>query len=132
MAKRRSRGSRRDTRAITNTPSVAPYRNQPMLWPDLRVFSPSPQPFKTVYSTPANIVVSPRKKRTYQHSLKKRLSKLRPAAFQPTSAIAFEEPRVAVVCVRRKIRKEVLHATGFAGKRGQRKPRYNEASEVNC
>lgn len=41
-------------------------------------------------------------------------------------------PRDAVVCVRRKIRKEVIFATGKAGRGGQRRPRRNENSDVVC
>lgn len=50
----------------------------------------------------------------------------------PTHSISFEYPRRIVICVRRKRRQEVLHALKKTGKSGQRRPRRNPYSEVNC
>lgn len=41
-------------------------------------------------------------------------------------------PRDAVVCVRRRIRKEVLFASRRAGRGGQRRPSFNPNSDVIC
>lgn len=41
-------------------------------------------------------------------------------------------PRSAVICARRKIRKEVIFAKGKAGRGGQRSPRRNARSSVVC
>lgn len=42
-------------------------------------------------------------------------------------------PRNAVLCVRRKIRREVLFAKGAAGGRSSRKPkRFNQYSHIHC
>lgn len=41
-------------------------------------------------------------------------------------------PRSAVICARRRSRKEVMFATGNAGRRGQRKPHRNENSNLRC
>lgn len=46
--------------------------------------------------------------------------------------ISFVKPREVLTCVRRKIRREVLHAFRVAGKRGLSGPRYNEFSKVSC
>lgn len=52
-----------------------------------------------------------------------------PALFhQPAFAI----PDRVAICVRRKVRKEVLHAKKVAGKSGLRKPRRNFWSKVQC
>lgn len=45
--------------------------------------------------------------------------------------LQFATPKKVALCVRRKRRKEVIHATGKAGKR-TRKPRYNHWSKVKC
>lgn len=43
-----------------------------------------------------------------------------------------QAPRKVLVCVRRRQRKEVLHALRKSGKFGQRKPRYNSRSQIYC
>lgn len=50
----------------------------------------------------------------------------------PTSRIAFSSPRRILICVRRGIRKQVLHALKKTGKRGQRRPRFNAFSRISC
>lgn len=45
--------------------------------------------------------------------------------------IAFSNPRQLMVCLRRNIRKRVIHAIGKAG-RGNRKPRRNAYSNIRC
>lgn len=45
---------------------------------------------------------------------------------------SFNVPGRVMVCVRRKIRREVLHALGRAGKGGGKKRRRNEWSNVKC
>lgn len=40
--------------------------------------------------------------------------------------------REHVTCARRNIRKQVLHAFGKTGKSGQKKPKFNEQSSINC
>lgn len=37
-----------------------------------------------------------------------------------------------LVCARRTVREQVLHALGHSGKSGQKKPRYTNASKVRC
>lgn len=46
--------------------------------------------------------------------------------------LKFHQPERIAICVRRKQRKEVLFAKKKAGKRGQRKPRFNKWSKVRC
>lgn len=52
----------------------------------------------------------------------------------PTGAFySFAVPKQVLVCVRRKQRKEVMHALGHAGSRKrQAKPRRNETSYIRC
>ena len=46
--------------------------------------------------------------------------------------LLFRAPAQVVVCVRRKIRKQVIHALRKAGRVGQRRPRFNRFSSVRC
>lgn len=46
--------------------------------------------------------------------------------------IAFRSPNRVAVCIRRKQRKEVLHALRKAGRGGSRPRRYNRNSQVRC
>lgn len=48
------------------------------------------------------------------------------------SAFRFAQPKNIPICVRRKIRREVLHAFRIAGKTGLGAPHYNEYSKVTC
>lgn len=48
------------------------------------------------------------------------------------AGVAFQAPHDVLICVRRKQRKEVLHATKKAGKSGQKRPRRNYYSEILC
>lgn len=50
----------------------------------------------------------------------------------PTSKVAFNNPRGVLICVRRAIRSQVLHALGKTGKAGQKPPRYNMYSSISC
>lgn len=66
----------------------------------------------------------------------------RPFAAAPRSAarlvmrgtgVQFANPRRVVVCVRRKIRKEVMFALGVGGQAGRKaKPRKSAGSEISC
>jgi len=49
-----------------------------------------------------------------------------------SNGVAFKAPKDVLVCVRRKMRKEVLHAINNAGKRGQKAPRRSEYSDIHC
>lgn len=73
-----------------------------------------------------------------------RLFTKRPFLSQPRSAsrlvqrswighnVAFANPEHVAVCVRRKARKQVLHAKGVAGRKGLRRPRRSSASGISC
>lgn len=54
----------------------------------------------------------------------------KPSPF-PTG-VGFSAPDNVIVCIRRKKRKEVLHALGKAGKAGQKAPRRSAYSEIHC
>jgi len=48
------------------------------------------------------------------------------------SRVAFSVPQEVLVCVRRKQRKEVLHALNKTGKSGQKRPHRNYFSDIQC
>lgn len=48
------------------------------------------------------------------------------------SPVAFTQPHNVLVCIRRKQRKEVLHALNKAGKAGQKTPRRSAYSDIQC
>lgn len=76
---------------------------------------------------PLSVSADRRKPSKYQYSLKKSY----PSLFEPTFQ-TFKYPRKVLICMRRKARKEVLHAFKKTGRRGQRKPRRNWYSSISC
>lgn len=97
---------------------------------DRRLFTPSPLgsplPFRPALRSnfkPARLVVDTNVNRPGRSTW--------PAAF-PSWKLAFQAPRGVMVCVRRHIRREVIHALGKAGIRGQKKPRRTAYSSVSC
>lgn len=54
-----------------------------------------------------------------------------PSFFYPSIRLGFKLPRFVAVCVRRKERREIMHAKGFAGSRVS-KPRRSTHSFIRC
>lgn len=50
----------------------------------------------------------------------------------PSWRVGFVKPQEVLTCVRRNIRRQVLHAFRVAGKSGLGGPRYNQYSKVSC
>lgn len=44
----------------------------------------------------------------------------------------WEDPWKMIICLKRKMRREIMHATGLAGKTGFKKPTYTQYSYVRC
>lgn len=57
-----------------------------------------------------------------------------PHKYKPvrSSVFSFSSPSRVIICIRRKIRKEVLHALKKSGKSGQRNPRRTAYSNIRC
>lgn len=53
-------------------------------------------------------------------------------ALQTKAPIGFRAPNQVMICVRRKQRKEIMHAKRHAGKGGMRKPKRNIWSDIKC
>lgn len=54
------------------------------------------------------------------------------APSQTKGLVAFSEPDKLPLCIRRKVRKQVIHAKGVAGSKNLKKPHRNEWSDVSC
>lgn len=137
MAKRRkSTRARRDTRSIANR----------------RLPSPVSSPRSIIYPAQTDLIDYLREtedRRTYHPEGPSRPARSRFQSFHrlqtpshdplsnpwdsgiPTG-VAFQSPEKVLVCVRRKQRKEVLHAIKKAGKRGQKAPRRSAYSDIIC
>ncbi len=48
------------------------------------------------------------------------------------TVLGFKTPNRVAICIRRNIRKQVLHAKKQTGKAGQSKPHYNYYSSISC
>lgn len=51
---------------------------------------------------------------------------------QTKARLAFHIPRNVIVCIRRKVRREVMHALNKAGKGGMAPPKRNWLSRIGC
>lgn len=133
MAKSKSRGGRD---LFTPSPSIARPVGLPRLssrpvnltlFEDRRTFHPA-GPYRPAFSVPrisARVVVPRISARPGLVGAKARTPKLYQLSFQVPAKVA--------LCVRRKRRKEVLHAKGVAGsKKRMRAPRRNYWSSISC
>lgn len=102
---------------------------RPSLGQDRRVYSPSPYATRTKGGIPTRLIAKPLAPRL--QAPQQRLS-YRPVF--PTPLVAFASPKAVPLCVRRGVRKEVLHALGVAGKRGLGRGgvRRGPSSNVSC
>lgn len=93
------------------------------VYEDRRLFHPDPLPAARSFNRRvARIVEHPRNVNVP--------SRLSGRSF--STRFSFDVPADVLVCVRRKIRKEVIHAIGKSGKAGQRPPRRNQWSDIHC
>lgn len=46
--------------------------------------------------------------------------------------LGFVDPWKVIICLKRKMRKEIMHAFGYAGKTGFKKPHFTQYSYVRC
>lgn len=130
-----SKGSKKRTRVNTYTNSKPRLRSSMVTKPlttyeDLRRWSP-PKAITTprTFQQPSRIQFKPhiRLPNIKKPNLSKpqNLSKL-------ISSFGFVHPKKVLICVRRKMRKQVLHAFNKTGKSGQRRPRRSPYSDIHC
>jgi len=51
---------------------------------------------------------------------------------QTKAAIGFANPRRVLICLRRGVRRQIMHALGHAGRTGQKPPVKNWYSQISC
>lgn len=137
MSKSKSRNhsnKRRDIPRIANATALPFEMPSPRLSPmaylseieDRRRYDPSggTSPARSV-SRPQHTLVLPQPKNPDRLGNRVRNSQL-------PSGVAFQSPEKVLVCIRRKMRKEVLHALKKAGKTGQKRPRRSYYSDIHC
>lgn len=101
---------------------------------DRRTYHPEGpfRPARGFFSPRSRLVASPYPKPRPMPRNKDRFGRLRDSWKSVPAYVAFEVPRQVAICVRRKIRREVMHAFKKAGKRGQKRKRLNWYSKVRC
>lgn len=101
---------------------------------DRRLFHPLRQyrPPRRLDGTTARIGVADRRPSRQQVKRSFATKQHHAIRSQTKGFLTFQEPANVVVCVRRQRRKEVLFATGGAGKRSKRPPRRNAFSSISC
>lgn len=99
---------------------------------DNRRWNPNPaKPARSVgTSKPHRLSISPATAKKQKRL--KPSSRLSASVTYPTARVIFRNPQTIAVCVRRKIRKEVILATGSGGGGKRRAPRRNINSSVGC
>lgn len=144
MAKRRSSRGRRDPPQIANqrltvlTPLVSPSNPYSLLSEieDRRNWHPDGEVRPAAsFSTPNHRLQYPEPKKTPRNRDKfGQLRQARVRALPLSSNVQFSDSRNVLICVRRKQRKEVMHALKKVGrgKGGRKKPRRNYYSNVRC
>lgn len=79
------------------------------------------QPYRDIYNRPARLKV-------FSPSIKKAIER---NSNQLPWRIGFYNSSRVAVCIRRKVRREIMHAKGHAGGH-VRPPKFNEASLIHC
>lgn len=126
MARRdRSRNNRRKRSIFSTQRNLLPITSRRLLSPKLVFKPPSPRLFEVedrrrVPEQPPKLVNA-------------RPAKIRPFV-SPFGLVKFRLPKRAIICVRRKLRREVLFAKGGAGKgkRRFRRKHFNDDSNFHC
>lgn len=118
--------SRSGKRGVSNTAnqrllSPSPFTRLPgqlELFEDRRLFHPDPLPPAASFHTPRHRLVVPKKHRVGRGAL--------------PHFLGFQAPKRVLICVRRKIRKEVLHAYKKTGPGSGRPKRRGPYSGISC
>lgn len=137
MAKPRSKSRRRGNTSTANVRSTSrslpftPDNYRLMDIEDRRLFHPDDTyaPSQSLPTSRTRIITRPRRQARRSGNLNGSLPKM----FQPVAVVAgFRVPKKVAICIRRKMRKEVLHALRKAGKVGQKRPRRSYYSDIHC
>lgn len=123
-SKRRDRSILDNTPRRTFSPTWSAFNDKKGLTnvEDNRVRQQYP---KTIYGTEARVISTPIRKTKATTVGGRTIASYRYETI-------FARPMDTTTCVRRKIREEVIHATGKAGRKKQRKPKFNWKSKIRC
>lgn len=134
MARRRSRGRSAETSDFASSPTFENLSNE-LLRPVVRL-EPSLDPLREVHDLSPELGFD---RRAYSFDQEQpfteevsRGSVSNSVSAPLTSGVRVEEPSALRVCVRRKDRREVLHALRKTGRGGGKKRRRNETSNIHC
>lgn len=130
MARRRRKSHtdpvRRDV--VTSIASLLPQREPLRAIEDRREFQFDDPILPVIWNptAPASIIVTPTKRPQSDY--------VRPryGFNNPPTRLGFAQPERVAVCARREQRREVIFAKRKAGKRGQRRARWNKFSDYSC
>lgn len=87
----------------------------------------------SVQTPPRTLTVGPVRQVVKRAPLNRdRFANLRPSPVTLSSRVQFEHPRRVVLCIRRKVRKQVIHALKLTKKGAGSARRHNEWSHVAC
>lgn len=127
MAKRKRRKAERDVSNPLISNRLTPTRLlQPLVPPRTLLSSPLQELGDRRRYNPTKGVAPPA-------ATRRSATRLVSPLYSPLNSVRFAEPKRVAICVRRKQRKEVLHAKRIAGgKGGFRKRRNNFWSKVSC
>lgn len=117
------------------------------LYQDRRLWAPAQKPVSVVESYPLMAEIQPKahtdkdwekywnrpayKPRVPSGGIDWRPRVLNQFAIAPWR-YGFANPSKVIICLKRKIRKEIMHALGLSGKTGQKRPVFNEYSHIRC
>jgi hypothetical protein len=126
MARRRSRSQKRNTRRYKTIPP--PHRIPRR--PRLRFSRPS----RERPSRPTVTIPSRRKERVLpaRSEVKRRLKKKPQRKHLTYTTLTHEEKKPKLHCVRRKMRKEIMHALKKSGRGGQKRAKWTDESRLKC
>lgn len=140
MSRRSKSRSTRDRNQIANllrSPFSYPSRQLPNLtsFEDFRRWEPelTDDRYPRLFSSPRPRVPKPKLRRNIQGYRSGGRSLAMPKLFMPVpTGMGFSSPIRVVLCARRAIRKQVLHAFRQTGRGGQSKPRITQNSLIHC
>ena len=84
---------------------------------------------------PASTTSNPRHSLAYKESqnARRRKNAIKKGSLYPGAAVGFKDPHKILICARRQIRKQVMHALNKTGKgKGRKKPTFNQYSKISC
>lgn len=126
----------RSTLPLSVSPIRSPDLSRLIEYEDRRQWHPEGEnrPARSFSQSRHRLTVVDKNYRRQVQKNRDRFAGVRRFPSQTRAAVVFKNPDRVLVCVRRNIRREVLHALNKTGrgKGKQRRPRYNVYSKISC